>query len=88
MAWHLLYIPCRERVRPLEIKTMTYILWAVKPGEPFWAEEIILATSEWRFIEKAKAEALARGFTRLRVLKHSAGDKPDFSSALRRAHFR
>lgn len=60
-------------------KTYT-ILWAVKIGDPDWAEQVI--TQRSYKIEEAKQWATENGFDRFRVSTLDMTEKPDFSSTL------
>ena len=58
------------------------VLWAVKVGDPNWAEVVIIETERQATMEAAKAWAQANGFDRLRVLELD-GSKPDFVGAIK-----
>ena len=60
-------------------KTYT-ILWAVKIGEPSWAEQVITERSDK--IEEAKQWATKNGFDRFRVSTLDMTEKPNFNSTL------
>jgi len=56
------------------------ILWAVKIGDPDWAEQVI--TQRSYKIEEAKQWATNNGFDRLRVSTLDMTEKPNFNSTL------
>lgn len=59
---------------------VTYVLWGVKEGE--YLEDLIAETTDLEELEKAKETAIAEGFTKLRVLKHVEGMRPDFTGTI------
>lgn len=56
------------------------ILWAVKIGEPNWAEEVI--TEDESQIEQAKTWAEQNGYDRFRIANIDINTKPDFIGAI------
>lgn len=56
------------------------ILYAVKQGDPDWAEQVI--TTKPDQIEQAKAWAQANGFNRFRVAEIDLDLEPDFRNVL------
>lgn len=55
------------------------VLWAVKIGDPSWAEQLI--TDKEENIEPAKEWASANGFDRFRIAVID-NEKPDFTKTL------
>ena len=60
-----------------------FVLWAVKIGEPDWAEDVITATTDPKRVEAAKEWAIANGFDRLRLGTFN-GEAPDFAATINR----
>ena len=59
---------------------MDKVLWAVRVGEPDWAEEIITEVAER--IPAASEWARANGFDRLRVADVDLTTPPDFAGTV------
>jgi hypothetical protein len=59
-----------------------FVLWATRIGAESWQEDLITSTTDKDHLSKAKAWALANGFTNLRVSKFTEGDKPDFAGTI------
>ena len=58
------------------------VLFAVKKGEPDWAEQVI--TNRLHKIKEAKEWAVENGFDRLRVAEIDMETPPDFLSAVKK----
>ena len=58
------------------------VLWAVKIGEPNWAEQMI--TNDASKIEEAKAWAEKKGFDRFRIANID-DEKPDFTKTIKKS---
>jgi len=59
-----------------------YVLWGRKKGDEEWEEQLITSTQDKDHLANAKRWAKANGFSVLRLSKF-AGEKPDFTSAVK-----
>jgi len=57
------------------------ILWAVKTGDPDYAESVITSTTDPARIAAARAWAESNGFDRFRESTYS-GEAPDFTATI------
>jgi hypothetical protein len=64
-----------------EIEAMTRVLFAVRKGEPDWAEVLVTEVAER--IPAARAWAEANGFDRLREVEIDDNTPPDFTKTVR-----
>lgn len=62
---------------------MTYVLYAVKEGEPDYKEEYITETESQNILSMAKVWALQNGYAKVRVVEYKdIIEPPDFVSTI------
>ena len=59
-----------------------YLYWAVKKGNPNWAEELIIESEKKLNLSEFKKLMAKRGYDRVRESTYKLGEKPDFTKTI------
>lgn len=59
-----------------------HLYWAVKKGNPNWAEELIIESEKKLNLSEFKKLMAKRGYDRVRESTYKLGEKPDFTKTI------